>query len=354
MSYSERHTGTVSYSGSKTVRYPASEHGGTMTVHYSGTIPVGITINVETDPFDRSVADTNTSLGVVAGAVAATEAAQVAEITRAGNRISQTAINGFYRVIASEMTAQISEFSSSMKSCVGLLAEEGKQVERVHQQMDADYHSIKARYVRIFNELDRELDQRVRELDRPAFQISQQAMRGTICTPYVESAAKVSTNEEEISSTALKLSCARSKQRVSASLDSLGATCDYIFDYEAKVSGVMCDEPSEGEVLVPVVYTLQKDLDAQGERIVVHGGNYELEEAVRRAVIYYVGSTPDEQWSVPVASDRQAIDDDFLRLVESYDSAQGGDAQDVRERVRQKMMELYRSNQTVCCYVNNG
>lgn len=355
MSYSERHTGTVSYSGSKTVHYPASEHGGSITVHYSGTVPVGITINVQTGPFDRSVSETNTSLGLVAGAVAATEAAQVAEITRAGNQIAQTAINGFFRVLSSEMSAQMSEFSSSMKSCVGLLAEEGRQVEHIHAQMDADYHRIMARYVRLFDELDRELDRRVHELNRPAFQICQHAMRETVAQPYAAFAARAATHEGDIAQTTLKLTCAQSKQRVSSSLGSLGDMCDYLCDYQDKVSDAMCDETGEGDVLMPVVYTLQKDLDAPSERVVVHGGDSGLEQCAARGVIAHVASTSDGDWQALTPADQQAIDASFMRLVEDSDASLGNDvASERQERVRRMMVELYRRNRPVCNYATKN
>ena len=61
MSYNRRFTRRVAvpYSGSMTVNYPASEHGGSKTVYYDGTAyeDVEVDIHVDTSPFDASVAN---------------------------------------------------------------------------------------------------------------------------------------------------------------------------------------------------------------------------------------------------------------------------------------------------------
>jgi len=80
MSYSRRYSREVSYSGSVRYTYPASQSGGSGTEHYHGTIPVNITINVDTRPFDGSVNRFNKSIDVLTGSVVATNAAQCVKI----------------------------------------------------------------------------------------------------------------------------------------------------------------------------------------------------------------------------------------------------------------------------------
>ena len=59
MSYkrSYHETITVNGSGSKTVSYPKSESGGSMTVtvQYTERVPVDIDISVDTNQFDKSI-----------------------------------------------------------------------------------------------------------------------------------------------------------------------------------------------------------------------------------------------------------------------------------------------------------
>ncbi len=335
MSYTESYSETIHYSGSKTVSYPASEHGGTQTVHYSGDVPVHIHIHVDTDDFDRSVAGTNAALGVVTGALTAMEAAQVAEVMRAGEEISQSATHGFFRVLASEMSTSVSEFSSSMRSSAGLLAHEAQQVEQVHRQMASDYAAIRARYLRIFGRLDDELERRVCELDRSAHNIALHAMRDVVTGPYVREAARTLTEGEETSTAQLKLQCAQAKRRAAESLESLAEVCGYLGDYAEAVDGIMVDDPSEGIVFVPVIVARERDL-AGGEP---HTRVYEVSDGqggvLTEGVAARVAHIPDAQWQRSAQTDKAEVDQGFQRRLVDY-AAGGGD-----ERVAALIGQLY-------------
>ena len=84
MSYSRtyRETITVPYSGSLNLNFPPSENGGSETVYYSGTVDedVYVNIDVDTNPFDNSVAHCNSSVNLLTGAVVATEAAHTTHV----------------------------------------------------------------------------------------------------------------------------------------------------------------------------------------------------------------------------------------------------------------------------------
>ena len=346
MSYSETYSRSVHYSGSITVSYPASENGGSKTVNYSGDVPVNITIHVDTNAFDQSVDGTNVALTAVGGALSAAEAAQVAEVTRAGERIAQAATQGFYRLLANEMSAQTSEFSSSCKASAGLLAEEAQQVTDIHGQMVTDYRAIKGRYLRIFRELDRELDRRVRELDREAFQLSKRGMHDVVGGPYVESAAAVVLQGQDVSAVQLRLQTARTKHGAAASLDALSEVCGYLGDYAREVDGLMEQgQGAESTIYAPVVYALEHDLDVQGERVVVHGGDLAQGHEVTRGVIAQVAQSGQahnagKAMDGRTASEQESLDRSFMRLLERY-GASGGD-----ERVINKIAQMYQ--QDIC------
>ena len=344
MSYSKRFTGSVHYSGSKTVNYPASENGGSITFDYWGDVPIGITIDVETQEFDDSVNGTKAALSLVAGELAATEVAQVAEITAAGERISQHATQGFFRLLASEMSAQVSEFSGRMKAVAGLLVEEGNRVSAVHEQMQTDYQAIKARYTRIFAELDRELDRRVHELDRPAFTLSERVMRRVIDGPITRSAGAVVMQDADLNVAQLKLQTARTKRVASESVGALATVCGYLEDCAREVEGVMDDVPEQGVLFAPVMYAVENDLGGQGTRIVVHQNGLASADTVKRTIISQVAAQENGRTDTALAdghesqAEQDAIDRAFMQRLNRYVS-EGGD-----ERVSQMMASMYRKD----------
>ena len=353
MSYSKHYTTSVSYSGSVSYTYPASEHGGSGTVHYSGSVPINIEIEVDTDPFDNSVEGTKLALAGVTGALSATEAAQVAAIREASQKIARSATQGFFSVLKSEMSSQVTEFSSSMKSSMGLILEEARSIEHVHQQMDADYHAIKGRYQRIFDELDRELDRRVKELDKSAFQLSTRSMQGVVGAPLLKSAGRAYTQMADTSAVALKLGCASTKSRTSDALGNLSGVCDMLGDYASTVDAVLDEGTGEGKeevAYLPVVYAVQQDLTTGAPRTVVCQGPG-TGEAPRNDVSSFVASRSESDWVAPEAAQQSAVEDSFLRRVEGYandpDAAPAGLD---RERVSRLMLSLYRQAGTRTAY----
>ncbi|MCD8178376.1 MAG: hypothetical protein LUE98_13515 [Tannerellaceae bacterium] len=168
-SYSE--TIAVHYSGSVSYSYPASESGGSGSVSYSGTAyeNVNVNIDVDTNPFDRSVANCNSHVNVLTGAVVATEAAQVASIDKNARKVAGTIVKGFFDYIRSDISQQIMELSQRIDSQILHLRELAKQCVAKQKQMETDYNRISGRYLKIFDDLNKELGNRVYELNKPAF-----------------------------------------------------------------------------------------------------------------------------------------------------------------------------------------
>ncbi|MDR2292080.1 MAG: hypothetical protein LBE11_01220 [Prevotellaceae bacterium] len=173
MSYSRRYHERIAvrYSGSKTVSYPASQHGGSHTVYYDGTTyeDINVNINVDTNPFDKSVAGCNASVSALTGAVVATEAAQIASIDANSKKVAGTIVNGFFDYIRSEISQQVMELSQNIDAHLLHLRELAKNCIAKQKQMEIDYNRISNRYLKIFDDLNKELENRIFALDKPAF-----------------------------------------------------------------------------------------------------------------------------------------------------------------------------------------
>jgi len=173
MSYTRNYRETITVSGSKTVSvsYPASQNGGSTsaTVHYREDVPVSVNIHVDTNPFDRSVNYVNGKVDMLTGAVVATQAAEIASKAANAIKVGDTIVNGFFSYIRSEISQQISELSQSIDAHLIHLKELAQSCLSKKKQMEGDYYRISGRYVKIFNDLNNELSNRIFELDKPAF-----------------------------------------------------------------------------------------------------------------------------------------------------------------------------------------
>lgn len=173
MSYSRSFSKTIAIHYSGSVSYPASQSGG--SVSYSGTAyeDVVVNINVDTDAFDSSVRHCNNSVGALTGAVVATEGAQVASIRQNAIKIGQTIVDGFFSTVRSEISQQITELKNRIDADLIHLNELAKRCVDKQRQMESDYNRISGRYLKIFSDLDNELDNRIHEIDRPVFEFRQ-------------------------------------------------------------------------------------------------------------------------------------------------------------------------------------
>jgi len=170
MSYSRQYHERIAVHYSGSVSYPASQSGG--SVSYNGTVYEDIYTNIEVDtsPFDRSVGHCNSSVTSLTGAVIATEAAQVASININSKKVARTIVDGFFGYIRSEISQQIAELSQKIDAYLGDLREKAKTCAAKQVQMETDYHRITSRYLKTFNDLNNELENRIYELDKPAFE----------------------------------------------------------------------------------------------------------------------------------------------------------------------------------------
>jgi hypothetical protein len=173
MSYSRSYNKRISvpYSGTVSYRYPASEKGGTANVHYSGTTQedIEVYIDVDTNPFDNSVEHCNTNVNLLTGAVVATEAAQIASINKNSKKVASTIVNGFFGYIRSEISQQISELTQNIDAQLIHLKELSDSCVAKKKQMEGDFNRISGRYMKIFDDLNKELSNRIMELDKPTF-----------------------------------------------------------------------------------------------------------------------------------------------------------------------------------------
>ena len=141
----------------------------TKKANIQAVIPVLVEINVDTNPFDQSVSHVNSNIDILTGAVIASEAAQIASIHENSKKVGNTIVSGFFSYIRSEISQQIAELTQNIDSQLMHLRELSIAVVNKKKQMFNDFERISSRYIKIFDELNSELSNRIYELDKPTF-----------------------------------------------------------------------------------------------------------------------------------------------------------------------------------------
>lgn len=201
--------------GSVTIYYDGRQHtipigvnsgGGSRDLSFTETIDVDI--EVDTEPFDNSIVDCKENVGLLTGSVAATETAQVASINENSKKVAKTIITGFFKNVQADISSQVMQLSQKVDSRLMHLREQAKTLLAKKEQMENDYQRTKARYIKIIEDLNRELEHRIRALDEPIFKM--------VSTVEGESERMINADFAEIASVIAKENTSLSAQIGSA------------------------------------------------------------------------------------------------------------------------------------------
>ena len=250
MSYRRSYTGYVHYSG--TVSYPASQNGG--SVSYSGTEPVYITIDVDTNAFDASVNHCTDAVNALTGAVVATEAAQVESKRRASKQIAASIVKGFFEYVGADLSQKIKELASKCESLFFALMGHKENCLSKSKQMQDDYNRISKRYSKIFEDLDKETVSRIEVLDRPTFQFAETAQNLIDRNSNTEllGISTISANESIKLETVL--SCSHVKQQASILLAKANNYLQGTYRLANSVRDMLDESQVEEEIMLPVMF----------------------------------------------------------------------------------------------------
>lgn len=265
MSYRRSYTGYVHYSG--TVSYPASQNGG--SVSYSGSEPVYITIDVDTNAFDASVGHCNNAVNALTGAVVATEAAQVESKRQASKQIASTIVKGFFDYVGADLSQKIKELSSKCESLFIALMGHKENCLSKSKQMQDDYNRISKRYSKIFEDLDKETVSRIEVLDKPTFQFAESAQNLVDRNSNTEllGISTISANESIKLETVL--SCSHVKQHASVLLDKANCYLQGTYRLANSVRDMLDDSQAENDILLPVMFVESvKNIENKETRII--------------------------------------------------------------------------------------
>jgi len=254
MSYRRSFNKTIAVHYSGTVNYPASQNGGSTS--YSGTAYEDVTVNIDVDtiPFDAGVESCNSSINLLTGAVVATEAAQIASIDLNAKKVGSTIVEGFFKTIRSEISQQIMELSQRIDANLMHLRELAKSCTSKQKQMEVDYNRISSRYLKIFDDLNNELSNRIYELNKPAFVFKKESDNQAIRTTGNDLVSTVTVFGKEGSKLQAIISASVAKKRAFDTINQANMFLLKQKNLENTVNQCMLNENIDAQIFAPICF----------------------------------------------------------------------------------------------------
>ena len=348
MSYNERYRAVIPYSGSVSISYPASQSGGTRTAHYSGEIPINVTINVNTHPFDGSVSRFNTSIDALTGSVVAMNAAQCVAIQETAKEVSASLIDGFFGTINTELSQQLQALDSAIKATFGLIAEQGKAVTEKKNQMEGDYNRISSRYLRLFTDLDSECHKRIYALDKQSFTLSEKVQEQLLSESSSNTAAMNLLGIEEVSSSKTLVFISSINRRALEVLRTLHSYINQESDINSLVNSLLVDEEIDGNIslCIPIVW-IESDMPESNtvkhESFIPDFVDEQRKQSITEKTESFCSGLSQSAWAAE-EQEREALSREFKALAELHFA----DAdEETEQRVYKTMLSLWEKSNPV-------
>jgi hypothetical protein len=346
MSYSQRFRDSITVRGSRSVSYPKSEHGGNMTVSYTETVPLDITVHVETAPFDASVFQCNNSIDVLTGSVVAMNTAQCVAIKETTEKVSTSLVDGFFAAINTELSQQLQALDSAIKASLGLIAEQGKAVTAQRGTMEADYQRISSRYVMLFRDLDSECYKRIYALDKQSFHLAQDIQKKLLLETNVNVTAQNLLATQEEAASKLMLLVSRMNRLTQDVLVTLANYVRQEITMTGLIDSCMLDEEfaEKQDAYIPVIYSESDNLESGARDKNCHIPVYiqgSQKNAVSEALGEFCGNSSKSTWKHVNEAEKAALEKELKSIAESSFAAAGTE-KDVR--VYTTLMELWQNS----------
>jgi hypothetical protein len=193
---------------------------------------------VDTMPMARSVDSARGHLNGVTAAVTAMEAAVIATERQSAQTICENVDNGFYVLVKSQISQKAVAAYTEMTSRQIVLLQLVKALDGVKRQMEADYNMISRRYAKLFQSLNKALETRVRELDRPAMKLAEIRQNIVFDKLKDNSSMLFSVSNEALPAAQTALG-GKMKQKTRETLLALSASINESRSYNEKVEGIL-------------------------------------------------------------------------------------------------------------------
>lgn len=138
-----------------------------------------IDCTIDTRPMADELQHVSQHVKGTTAAVIGMQAAVIAADKEAADRVCGDVNRGFHALMSSQLSQKIAKLQSDVDSHLMRLNQQTKQLLAIRKQMERDYQRTAQRYSKTFGALNKELQQRVQELDQPVFKFATTEMQVT-------------------------------------------------------------------------------------------------------------------------------------------------------------------------------
>ena len=223
---------------------------------------------VDTMPMAQSLTSVSHKVEQTRAAVVAMQAAVICAEQQAADQVCENVNRGFYTLIQSQISQKVARLRSEVDSHIMNLNQQTKQLLAIRSRMERDYGMICSRYIKLFSGINKNLQQRVFELDKPTINFAVRDVN-TLSNRTKQLTATVPVAQLESVATSQRILASNMKYR---SLRAIGSMNSFLSDLKEQ-------DQLTHSVLMPL--KMEHPADSMMIPVIISESNYDRNDSRR-------------------------------------------------------------------------
>lgn len=290
---------------------------------------------VDTTPMAREMNSVTKQVMGTTTAVVTMQAAVIAAEKAASNHICSNVNRGFFALMRSQISQKLANKQSRVEALLIHLGYQKRRLLTIKANMERDYGRIAARYLRIFTNINKELEKRIRQIDQPVFELVSHHMVASTNRMFAL-AGQVNTMQDESLSDSQQILMSRVKWDTQVALEKAATFLSRQGEQRAlseKILHPRINNSSDSTFAIPVVM-LEGINDSSGNVRMDLAMPNQLSSAQQGAIRNVFYGKQDYQWQDQQKCDK-VVSDNFLNMLNSSG---------LPERNRQLIVNLFNNS----------
>ena len=223
---------------------------------------------VDTSPMASAMSGVSTHVTETTVAVAAMQAAVIAEEKAAADRLCADIDNGFFCLMQSQLSMKKTEHFSNLQTKFMSLRELGKDLCSKQDRMELDVARIRREYYKLFHSIDKSMEKQMRELDTETYRVVEQRER-LITSRQLKDITEMLCYAKDTSSVVGTALSAKMKKRTRRTLERIGGNVSQNQDYRDQMQNMLSATPVSAPTkeYIPVVYAQEESMVMPGVQV---------------------------------------------------------------------------------------
>ena len=210
---------------------------------------------VDTQPMAREIESVSQKVKGTTAAVIGMRAAVVKAEADAADHVCKNVNLGFYTLIHSQISQKIARLQSDVDSHLMKLNQHRKQLLAIKNRMERDYGMITARYTKLFKGINKNLEVRVYELDKPTFNF---AIKDTnaMTNRTMQLTATVPVTQLELLTASQRIIASNMKYRCQQVVNSINGFLSQLKEQDKLTEQILLPQSASEattEIMVPII-----------------------------------------------------------------------------------------------------